>query len=266
MKFIALSCITLVICGYAYGAHQRNKVWSNNECLWKDVVAKSPKNSRGLMNYGLALMERGAYDSALIYYNKALEITPKYSVLHINIGILKSAVGKQEEAEQHFKMAIDNNIHNADAYYFYARWLNKNNKKREAQKQLAIGLEVSPGNYKIEEFLKKLDAELSQEGRSELDINIAIVEKDPTPNNYLQLSHAYYRAGDYNKCIEACEKAIALKPAFAEAYNNLCASYNKMKEWDKAAVACKKALEISPGYDLAKNNLAWAEEEKAKLK
>ena len=82
----------------------------------------------------------------------------------------------------------------------------------------------------------------------------------------MQLSQAYYRAGDCKKCIETCEKAIALKPAFAEAYNNICAAYNKMKEWDKAAVACKKALEISPGYDLAKNNLAWAEEEKAKLK
>lgn len=37
---------------YGYGTHERNKVWRTDETLWKDVTEKSPKNARGLMNYG----------------------------------------------------------------------------------------------------------------------------------------------------------------------------------------------------------------------
>ena len=44
----------------AAGTHERNRVWHDDESLWRDVVAKSPNNGRGLMNYGLIFMQRGA--------------------------------------------------------------------------------------------------------------------------------------------------------------------------------------------------------------
>jgi len=40
------------------------------------------------------------------------------------------------------------------------------------------------------------------------------------------------------------------------------AAYNAMKRWDEAIQAEKQALAIKPDYELAKNNLAVAESKK----
>ncbi|MGH9829147.1 MAG: hypothetical protein ACREDR_38500, partial [Blastocatellia bacterium] len=47
---VAAVCILLIA---AAGTWQRNRVWHTDESLWLDVTEKSPKNGRGLMNYGL---------------------------------------------------------------------------------------------------------------------------------------------------------------------------------------------------------------------
>src|SRR6266550_6507658 len=41
-----------------YATFQRNKVWNTEETLWRDVTIKSPRNPRGLMNYGNTLMTK----------------------------------------------------------------------------------------------------------------------------------------------------------------------------------------------------------------
>src|SRR5690606_19319473 len=83
--------LVLFLSANAYGVYQRNKVWKDDLSLWKDVTLKSPKNGRGLMNYGLALMARADYAGAERYFEKALVLNPNYGTLHINLGILKAA-------------------------------------------------------------------------------------------------------------------------------------------------------------------------------
>jgi tetratricopeptide (TPR) repeat protein len=39
----------------------------------------------------------------------------------------------------------------------------------------------------------------------------------------------------------------------------MCAAYNQLKQWDKGIDACQKALKIDPNHKLAKGNLAWAQ-------
>src|SRR5690606_14421159 len=86
--------VLLAISGYAYGTYQRNIVWKTEESLWKDVTEKSPNNGRGWMNYGLTLMAKADYEGAQYAYEQALQKTPRYYILHVNLGILKDALGK----------------------------------------------------------------------------------------------------------------------------------------------------------------------------
>jgi protein O-mannosyl-transferase len=50
------------------------------------------------MNYGLVLMAKGDLAGAGEYFQRAERLTPNYSYLHINIGILNAAQGKTREA------------------------------------------------------------------------------------------------------------------------------------------------------------------------
>jgi Flp pilus assembly protein TadD len=72
------------------------------------------------------------------------------------------------------------------------------------------------------------------------------------------LSLNYYEAKDFEKCIEAAQKALALKPAYPEAWNNICSAHNSVNRFAEGAAACEQALKLKPDYTLAKNNLAWA--------
>jgi tetratricopeptide (TPR) repeat protein len=87
-------------------------------------------------------------------------------------------------------------------------------------------------------------------------------EIEPSPGNFLRLSLAYYRSSRPVDCIHAAQKAIELKPDFAEAFNNIAAAHLLLSEWDAAIAAAREAIRINPNFQLAKNNLAAAEEKR----
>jgi tetratricopeptide (TPR) repeat protein len=78
------------------------------------------------------------------------------------------------------------------------------------------------------------------------------------------LSFRYYKEGQFAKSIEAAEEALKLKPDYGPAYINICAAYNGLKQWDRAIEAGEKAVRLNSNNSLAKNNLAWAKSEKLK--
>lgn len=282
-----------ILCGYAYGTYQRNEVWKTDEGLWYDIIQKNPENPRGLMNYGLALMEKGQYSEAEYYYLKALAIWPNWAYLNINLGILNAATNKITEAEQYYLTAVRSG--NADSYYYYSKFLVEQKRSTEAISYLQSAIKLSQGDMKSRYLLMSIYQELeyweqlqllaaetleivpgdtetlsyvdiAKGKKSALQVSEEQTESNPTPEKYLNLSLLYYNLGEFDKCIEACYKAIALKPNYPDAYNNICSAYNAQGKWDEGIKACEKALELSPEYALAKNNLNWAKTEKAKIK
>jgi protein O-mannosyl-transferase len=264
IKALAFIAAFVVLTGHSYGAYKRNEVWHSGESLWHDVTLKSPLNGRGMMNYGLAQMKKGNYPAALEYFEKALALTPYYSYLHINLGILKGAMNEPLEAEKYFKNALLYGPNNPEAYYFYALWLKNGNRQDEAVPLLLHALQLSPAHGPAQNLLKEIRAH-RQSPKSESPVEAAIEKSksDPTAENYLNLSLQYHKAGRFPDSIHACNKALQIKPGYDLAYNNICAAYNELKMWDKAINACEKGLRINPDNQLMKNNLARAINEKA---
>lgn len=250
----------LVVGGYAYGTYQRNEVWNSSESLWYDVTVKSPKNGRGLMNYGLTQMSAGKYEKALEYYNRALRLLPYYSYLHINLAIIKNSMGEGHESEQYFKNALTFDRNNPEAYYYYANWLNQRGRQQEALDLLKQGVQLGPNHTRMNQLYRQLSGldNLVQENKGQTMVSFP---EGMTANQYINLSLQFYKDGQYEACVRACEEALKIEPNSAIAYNNICSAYNKLKRWDKALVACKRAVAIDPNFQRAKNNLKWARDE-----
>ena len=140
---IAAAC-GLILAVAAQETWKRNIVWHNEESLWYDVTVKSPQNGRGLMNYGLTQMEKGDYVRALSYFNRALQFSPDYYVLEINLGIANGALNNDDEAERHFARSLDLAPQDAQALYFYASWLRDRNRYSEAIQHLNSDIENNP--------------------------------------------------------------------------------------------------------------------------
>lgn len=247
----------LLLTAHTYGVRQRNIVWSTGENLWYDVTIKSPKNARGLMNYGNTQMAKGNYPVALDCYQRGLKLWPNYSYLHINMGVLNGAMGNAVEADKYFKSGIVLNNMNPEAYYYYANFLINQNRLPEATSNVNTGLQISKQHIGLNDLSEKIKI-MSLQLEDQLLILEDQLSKNPTDIGYLNLSLRYYNMQKYELCVHAAEKALIVNPTFVEAYNNICAAYNQLNEYDKSIAAAKKGLAINPNYQLLKNNLAVA--------
>jgi tetratricopeptide (TPR) repeat protein len=80
---------------------------------------------------------------------------------------------------------------------------------------------------------------------------------------WVNLSRTLYSEGKYLESIGAAQTAVHLKPAYAEAHNNIGAAYAALGLWDPAIQADQEAVRLQPGLQLARNNLAWALQQKS---
>lgn len=282
-KYILAGVAVLLIC-YAIGTYNRNEVWHDEESLWKDVTIKSPKNGRGLMNYGITQMGKGNYETAKKYFQKAIKYVPNYHTLYINLGILNNAQKNKNEAEKYFKKGLEYGRNYHTSWYYYGDFLSKNNKYEQANQHLLQALKISPKHLDsrfrlMENYLAmeswedlqktaqetleidknnnkvKLFLLASVERISRLELKEREIDKNPSAQKYLDLSLEYYQKKRYQNCIESAQKALQINPEYPEAFNNICTSYNLLGDYKKAAIACKKALALKPDFQLAKNNL-----------
>jgi tetratricopeptide (TPR) repeat protein len=286
---VALGTFVFLVLGLnAYGIHQRDKIWNNDESLWYDVTIKSPLNGRGLMNYGLTQMGKGNYAVAEQYFEKAEQYLPYYNTLFINMGILDGATNKPAEADANFKKAISLSPNTYDSYAFYSRYLKLVNRDVEAIPMAQKALQINPYSVIALQVLMGSYNDLSQWDnlKQAAQQTLTVLPNDPAAENYLKaaiqrkalvtgtiitkpvsaadyinMSVAYYNQKNYEKCIEACKLAIALKPDYADAYSNMGAAYNQLKEWKHGIEACEVALKINPNHKLAAGNLEWAKKE-----
>jgi tetratricopeptide (TPR) repeat protein len=277
--------IMLALVAYGYGVHLRNTVWTTDETLWLDDVQKSPYNGRGLMNYALTQMSIGAYPRALDYFTRALQFTPNYPTLEINLGILNGAMADQGDtsryavAEHHFLRAIALAPNDDQPYAYYGRWLLQHHRLPESITQLQIAVALNPPRLLQHEQLIQAELELGNRTAAfnAAQQTLAIAPDDtlalsalqhppaasnaplqPTATDWINLSLAQYSHGDYPAAIASAQSALKLAPSMAEAYNNIGAGYAALHQWDKAIQADQQAVQLNPHLQIARNNLAWA--------
>lgn len=236
----AMAVVVICLLAGALFTFKRNRIWRTEESLWRDVAAKSPNNPRGLMNYGNTLMARGDFAGALDYFHRALKLAPRYPTLLINIAIAEAATRKGGKAEDRFLEARRLAPDAPSSYTFYARHLLAYGRTAEARALLEKAAKLSPSDQTVQDLLRRAGP--------------------ATPESFLAQSLQLYREGRFVESIAASESALALRPGYAEAWNNIGAAYNEMREHDKAVAACERALALKPDFTLARNNLEYARE------
>jgi tetratricopeptide (TPR) repeat protein len=255
---------------------------------------KSPHNGRGLMNYGLTLMAQGNSLEALNYFERALEFTPNYYILEINLGIVNGDLQRDAEAERHFNRAAMLAPNDEQPPFYYARWLMTKGRVAEAiplfQKSIAANRDYLDPRYALMQAYTNIGRRDLAKGLAAETLQIApgdalamqyyreqgaatplpdpvanaeaAVKAAPTADNYVNLSLAYHQAKRFRDCIHAAQEALKLRPNYPEAYNNIAAANEDLHDWDAAIAAAREAVRLRPDFQLAKNNLAYSEAQK----
>ncbi|MBU0484577.1 MAG: hypothetical protein KKB30_08705 [Proteobacteria bacterium] len=122
------------------GTWQRNKAWASEISLWSDVVKKSPNLSRGYdylgrayniaeryqdafdvyqdaarrgidevgiyNNWGKAAFNLGKIDRAVDLLEHAVQLEPRHSESHYNLGVAYGTLGRQDEARREMALGM----------------------------------------------------------------------------------------------------------------------------------------------------------------
>jgi Flp pilus assembly protein TadD len=236
--------VIAVLLAETAGVHARNEVWRSDESLWRDVTRKSPGNGRGWMNYGLTLMRRGDYNGSIAAFERALPLTPSYHLLYINLGIALGQAGRGPAAEDQFLRAVSLAPADWRSHLWYARWLAKVGRGPDALAHARLARELNPADVEA------------------VPVEQSVIGFAGTPEYFLARSLAEYQMRRFRECIESARQALALRPSYAEAMNNIAAAHNALGEWDAGIAAGEEALRLNPSLQIAVNNVNYAREQK----
>ena len=164
------------------------------------------------INRGYAYKSKGEYDRAVLEYNKAIEIDPRFNMSYNNLGNIYRNKGEYDRAILDFTKAIEIDPKDAIAYTNRGRAFYDKGKYDRAIKDHTKAIELNP---------KFTEAHNNRAG-------------------------AYFIKGEYDHAILDFTKAIMIDPNDADAYVNRGVCYYKMDEYDKAILDFTKAIEINP--------------------
>jgi tetratricopeptide (TPR) repeat protein len=233
-RIVALSTVALILCASGYATLQRNKVWENEETLWHDVTIKSPQNGRGLVAYGIQLLNKGDYTGALDYFHRAQRLTPRYYELLINLAVAENATGQSALAEQHFKEALQMAPSYPDSYVYYARYLLAHSRDDEARPLLHRALELSPSDLTARGLLQETGTGAAATHTKEGD--------------------ALLHEMKFREAIAQYEAALEIAPQFVPALNNFAWLLStcpdaSLRNGTKALALAERANQLSRGQN-----------------
>ncbi|MEW6263748.1 MAG: tetratricopeptide repeat protein [Thermodesulfobacteriota bacterium] len=189
---------------------------------------------------GVELMNLGKYEDALEVFKSLLEIYESAEIYY-NMGYIKTAQGKYEEALLAFRKATQINNAYATAYQKMGEVYAKLGRFEEARKCYELAAEIY--------MEKQMDAS------AESVLLEAIKANPQTINVYNTLGIVYRRQGKYQEAIKYYRKALRVTPKDEHIHFNLARVYLDIKNFNEARKVLSQAIQIHPDFVEARNLL-----------
>ncbi len=275
LRAVVPGVAVVILCASAYGTHRRNAVWHTERSLWADVVEKSPRDPRGLMTYGVALMDDGEYRRGLAYMEQAELYNPRMPALQLNMGVLYMGLKEMEEAGRRFQIALAINPDDDRIHVHYAAWLAEGGYYPQALEHLKTAYRQNPDNTAtcddlIQMYMAVGDvnnarkvAEDTVHKFPEEPMASAFLAKPTVQDeaNWIKTSTTRHHLHFELAALDAARRALKLNPSSADAYHCMGEAYAGMEMWDLAEASETKALQLKPDFEAAKANLDWIHSE-----
>ncbi|HEX4263959.1 MAG TPA: tetratricopeptide repeat protein [Verrucomicrobiae bacterium] len=123
---------------------QRARVFSTQESLMRDTLAKNPLASDAHNDLGVVLARRQDVSGALEQFKAAAQTNPLNLAAHANLAQVLAAQGNFAEAKLHFRSILDAKPFDADAHIRLAQILGAEGRFREGRAHLALALAFKP--------------------------------------------------------------------------------------------------------------------------
>jgi len=121
---------------YDAGCHLEHMSMNDARDAYERALQLDPKHTDAHINLGRLLHEMRAPAAAEQHYRAALAIDPHHPIAAFNLGVALEDLGRTREAIDAYEQAIAIDPHNADAHYNLAGLYEKRGDKAEAVREL----------------------------------------------------------------------------------------------------------------------------------
>lgn len=206
---------------------------------------------------GAALVKLGRTQQGISHLKKALQIDPDYAEAHNNLGGQLLQEGKIDAALKHLTRALAINPDLAQAHNNVGIIMIQKGNIDAAISHFQAALRIAPEFEMANKNLQKALAIRHNKMDSEADNLLTALKSTPDdPVLNYRLGNLYLGRGELDKAVAQFEKALALKPKFAEARNNLALAYAAGRQYDRALATFKKLIELEPDNPSTYYNIA----------
>lgn len=221
-RFLAAAAVV----GLAVLTFRQGFIYRDAETLWRDTVRKNPASWMAWTNLGNALAAERRYDEAIPYFERAYAVSDAVEDTHYNIGVARVRQGRPDDAERHFRRA----------------------------------LEINPAFVPAMESLGKLELlERRNPSAAEPHFRAALAIAPRHAPALLGLAETLEATGHVEEAARHYDLARQAKAGWALPDEKLAALLLRGQRYDEAAAPLRRLAEMRPGDVEAWSNLGWAE-------
>lgn len=253
-KFLVLpALISIACCSKAQSLKEAQKLNDNEQyeaanAMYKQLVMKEPNNGTIWFYYGENMLDADITDSALLSFNKGLQVDLNNPLNNIGLAEIKLSQNSMTEAKPLIDKALaagaNKNVtvlmEAADAYtHFKAKDL------MSAQTLLGTALKLESKNAELYVLNGDVYSELNNGTEAANNYNQALALDKTQVKALLHKGQLYKRSTNYEGAAEEFKKALTIDPNFAPAYRELAEVYYLQRKIEDAKTNYKKYLELS---------------------
>ncbi len=236
------------ICLAALGAitYQRAGVFTGNLRLWRDNVEKTPNSARAWCEMGLAYSDANALDEAIVCFDKALALAPKFAIPWCDRGNAFMVAQRYAEAIHDYDQAIALAPDYGEAWFNRGAAYAKTGRNEEALRDLDRAEALRPDYAEV--YITRGNVCMAAQRYTEAigDYDQAVALKPDDAKARFDRGTAYARAGRLVEALRDLDRAIALRPDYAEAYGNRGNVHMAARRCAEAIADYSQALACNP--------------------
>ncbi len=214
---------------------------------------------------GRALLDDQKGDEAIVEFDEAVRLDPKYAQAYIDRGLAYSRKGDPDRAIADYNEALRLDPKLALAYagrgHAYARKGDLVRAFADCEEALRLDPKLALAyNSRGLTYYQKGDPD-----RAIADYNEALRLDPKLAMAYARRGNAYAKKGDLVRAFADCEEALRLDPKLAMAYNSRGHTYARKGDLDRAIADYNEALRLDPKLAVAYDNRGHAYSRKGDL-
>ncbi|TWB25366.1 tetratricopeptide repeat protein [Nitrospirillum bahiense] len=232
---------------------------------YRAVLDRQPDQPVALHLLGLALAQLGRAEAGLPFLRRAVEVAPGYAAAQSNLGNVLQTLGRAAEAEGHYRLALDAEPDRPDVLTNLGNALLAQGRAAEAAAcqeralQLAPDLTAAASNLgtallALDRPAAAIDAFRRALGGTLLPREVPDTQDPVVIDALCGLGEALRRAGDIFAGPPWLERAVALAPDQATAWNNRGRCLNDAGRYAAAGDSYARAIELDPALATARFN------------